>query len=92
MDEHEKRIREMTLVALWNEEADDFYRVGQMTEEAAADRVAFWRKAAELYRDRASAYRRTARHFQAEVERQAKRRSKQRQKHDKIADIIELRP
>ena len=66
MDKNEERIRNTTLVQLWNDEIIDRERIdtGEMSEAEARERAEFWHQAAELYRDRARQMEAMANHLQ----------------------------
>jgi len=66
MDKNEERIRNTTLVQLWNDEIIDRERIdtGEMSEAEVRERTEFWHQAAELYRDRARQMEAMANHLQ----------------------------
>jgi hypothetical protein len=66
MDKNEERVRNSTLVQLWNDEIIDRERIdtGEMSEAEVRERVEFWHRAAELYRDRARQMLAMAKHLQ----------------------------
>ena len=66
MDKNEERIRNTTLVQLWNDEIIDRERIdtGEMSEAEVRERTEFWHQAAELYRDRARQIEAMANHLQ----------------------------
>jgi hypothetical protein len=66
MDKNEERVRNSTLVQLWNDEIVDHERIdtGEMSEAEARERAEFWHQAAELYRDRAKQMEAMAKHLQ----------------------------
>jgi hypothetical protein len=66
MDKNEERLRNSTLVQLWNDELVDRERIdtGEMSEVEAWERAEFWHQAAELYRDRARQMEAMAKHLQ----------------------------
>ena len=66
MDKNEERVRNSTLVQLWNDEIVDHERIdtGEMSEAEARERAEFWHHAAELYRDRAKQMEVMAKHLQ----------------------------
>ena len=66
MDKNEERVRNTTLVQLWNDEIIDRERIdtGEMSEAEARERAEFWHQAAELYRDRERQMEAMANHLQ----------------------------
>ena len=66
MDKNEERVRNSTLVQLWNDEIVDRERIdtGEMSEAEARERAEFWHQAAELYRNRAKQMEAIAKHLQ----------------------------
>ena len=66
MDKNEERVRNTTLVQLWNDEIIDRERIdtGEMSEAEVRERAEFWHQAAELYRDRARQMEAMANHLQ----------------------------
>ena len=75
MDNQEQRIRDTTVVQLWDQEGDDLKRFnsGGMSEVEALECSDFWRKAADLYRERASQMRGMARYIRQQSERHPRR-------------------
>jgi hypothetical protein len=66
MDRNEERVRNSTLVQLWNDEIIDRERIdtGEMGEAEVRERAEFWHQAAALYRDRAKQMEAMAKHLQ----------------------------
>ena len=66
MDKNEERIRNTTLVQLWNDEIIDRERIdtGEMGQAEVRERAEFWHQAAALYRDRARQMEAMAKHLQ----------------------------
>ena len=66
MDKNEERVRNTTLVQLWNDEIIDRERIdtGEMSEAEIRERTEFWHGAAELYHDRARQMKEMAKHLQ----------------------------
>jgi hypothetical protein len=60
MDKNEERLRNSTLVQLWNDQLVDRERIdtGEMSELEAWEHAEFWHRAAELYRDARDKWRR----------------------------------
>ena len=71
MDKNEERVRNSTLVQLWNDEIVDRERIdtGEMSEAEARERAEFWHQAAELYRDRAKQMEAMEKHVKPATER-----------------------
>jgi hypothetical protein len=66
MDKNEERVRNSTLMQLWNDEIIDRERIdtGEMSEAEVRERAEFWQQAAELYRGRARQTAAMAKHLQ----------------------------
>jgi hypothetical protein len=66
MDKNEERVRNSSLVQLWNDEIVDRERIdtGEMSEAEARERAEFWHQAAKLYRDRGRQMEAMAKHLQ----------------------------
>ena len=66
MDKNEERVRNTTLVQLWNDEIIDRERIdtGEMGQAEVRERAEFWHQAAKLYRDRARQMEEMAKHLQ----------------------------
>jgi hypothetical protein len=82
---NEQRIRETTLLQLWNDETADWERLhsSQMSEAEVVASSEFWLAAAQLYRDRAK----QMRALYSEIWREYRRRQKQAKKQ---ANVIEF--